>query len=88
MAPIVRRERCRKGISLRNLSILGLVLVVLGVGGLRMGHFSYHNRIPAVDAGPIQLKAHMDRRISVPTVGGFVMLLAGVGFIAVKWRRA
>jgi hypothetical protein len=89
MRPAPLRTTSRKGkSSLRSISILGLVLVVLGVVCLRMGHFSYHNWIPAVDAGPIHEEAHMDHRISVPTASGFFVLLAGIGFIAVRWRRA
>lgn len=73
---------------LRNLSIFGLVLVVLGVASLRLGHFSYHNWVPAVNAGPIHLDAHMEHRVSVPTVTGIIVLLAGIGFITLRWRRA
>ena len=87
MSTTVDREGRRKGKSLRNLSVPGLVLVVLGVGGLGLGDFSYHNWVPAVNAGPIHLEAHMDRRVSVPTVSGFFVLVAGVGLIAVRWRR-
>ena len=87
MGTIMNRERSRNGKSLRDLSILGIVLVVLGVAGLGLGDFSYHNWVPAVNAGPIHLEAHMDRRVSVPTVSGFFVLLAGIGFIAVRWRR-
>lgn len=36
--------------------ILSVVLVVLGAASL--GHFSYHNWVPAVNAGPIHLDAH------------------------------
>ena len=88
MGTIMHREIRRIGKSLRDLSILGLVLVVLGIGGRGLGDFSYHNWVPAVNAGPIHLEAHMDRRVSVPTVTGFFVLLAGIGFIAVRWRRA
>jgi hypothetical protein len=81
-------SRARKANALRRLSVLGLTLVILGAGSLRLGHFSYHNWVPAVNAGPIHLEAHMDRRISVPTVAGFFILLTGIGFIAIRWRRA
>lgn len=78
----------RDGKLLRRLSILGLVLVGLGVASLRLGHFSYHNWVPAVNAGPIHLDAHMEHRVSVPTVAGFFIVLIGMGFIAIRWRRA
>lgn len=81
-----RTSHTRK--SLRKLSMLGLALVVLGAGGLRLGHFSYFNMVPAVNAGPIHLDAHMERRASIPTVAGALVLMAGLGFIIVGRRTA
>ncbi len=71
-----------------RLSIAGFVLVALGVAGLHLGHFSFHNWVAAVDAGSIHLDAHMDRRVSIPSVSGVLVLLAGLGFITLRWRRA
>lgn len=84
MPAIIHRRRK----SLRDLSILGLVLVAMGIASLRLGHFSYHNWVPAVNAGPIHLDAHMEHRISVPTVTGVFVLLAGFCFIAIRWQKA
>jgi len=42
---------------MRNLSILGVVLVVLGAGSLLLGHFSYSDTKPVLDAGPIHVTA-------------------------------
>lgn len=71
-----------------NLSTVGLLLVVLGTGALWLGGLNVHNWIPAVNAGSIHLDGHMDRRISIPTVSGVFTLLAGIGIITIRWRRA
>ncbi len=72
---------------MRNLTILGVVLVLLGAGGLLLGHFDYTDTKPVLDAGPIHVTTQEDHRVSIPTVAGIVVLLAGVGLI-ITGRRA
>ena len=73
---------------MRNLLALGIVLVLLGVGGLLLGHFSYTETKPVLDAGPIHVTTQEVHRVSIPTIAGIVMLLAGVGLIIVGRRSA
>ena len=73
---------------MRNLSILGVVLVLLGVGGLLLGHFSYSDTKPVLDAGPIHVTTPEEHDVSIPTIAGIVVLLAGVGLIIVGRRAA
>lgn len=73
---------------MRNLYILGLVLVVLGAGGLLFGHFSYTDTKPVLDAGPIHITAQEDHSVSIPKIGGILILVAGVGLIIIGRRTA
>jgi hypothetical protein len=72
---------------MRNLLALGIVLVLLGAGGLLIGHFSYTDTKPVLDAGPIHITTQQEHRVSVPTIAGIVMLVAGIGLIIIG-RRA
>ena len=72
---------------MRNLLALGIVLVLLGAGGLLMGHFSFTETKPVLDAGPIHITTQEEHRVSIPTIAGIVMLVAGVGLIIIG-RRA
>jgi hypothetical protein len=72
---------------MRNLWILGVVLVVLGAGGLLLGQFSYTETKPVLDAGPIHVTAQEEHHIPIPAIGGFLVLLAGIGLIIFD-RRA
>ena len=72
---------------MRNLLALGIVLVLLGAGGLLMGHFSFTETKPVLDAGPIHITTQEEHRVSIPTIAGIVMLIAGVGLIIIG-RRA
>lgn len=71
---------------MRNLSVLGVVLVVLGAGGLLLGHFTYTDTKPVLDAGPIHVTAQEDHTVSIPLIAGIVVVLAGVGLIVIGRR--
>jgi len=71
---------------MRSLGIIGVVLVVVGVATLLIGHFTYSDTRPVLKAGPLEVNATEEHRIDVPTIGGVVILLAGVVLI-VAGRR-
>ncbi len=73
---------------MRNMTILGVVLVVLGAGALLFGHFTYSETKPVLDAGPIHVTTQEDHTVWIPTVAGIALLLAGVGLIFGGQRKA
>jgi hypothetical protein len=73
---------------MRGIAILGVVLVVLGVGGLLFGHFSYSEKTPVLNAGPIHVSTEQEHYVSVPMIGGIVVLAAGVVLILIGRRSA
>ena len=73
---------------MRGLTLIGAVLVVLGVGALLFGHFSYTETKPLVDAGPIHINTQEDHTVWIPTIAGVVILLAGVGLVFAGRRNA
>ena len=62
---------------MRNLLALGIVLVLLGAGGLLIGHFSYTDTKPVLDAGPIHITTQQEHRVSVPTIAGIGLIIIG-----------
>jgi len=73
---------------MRKLTNLGVVLVILGVAILLIGHFSYTDNKPVLDVGPIHVATHEQHDVSIPTIAGIIVLLAGVGVIVVGRRAA
>ncbi|HWA03626.1 MAG TPA: hypothetical protein VG819_08860 [Rhizomicrobium sp.] len=73
---------------MRNLTVFGVVLVLLGVGGLLLGHFTYTQTKPVADIGPLHVNAEEEHRVSIPTVAGIVVVIAGLGLVAFGRRRA
>ncbi len=73
---------------MRNLTLLGVVLIVIGVGALVFGHFSYTQTKPVADIGPLHIDAQEEHHVSIPTVAGIVIVIAGLGLVVVGRRSA
>ena len=74
---------------MHNLTMLGVVLVVLGVAALLFGHFSYSQDKPVFDAtSPIHVTSQQENDVSIPTIAGVLVLVAGFGLILVGRRSA
>ncbi len=69
-------------------SIVGVVLVVLGVISLAYGGINYTRREKVIDIGPIEATAERNNRIPLPPVLGGVALVGGIALLAVGSRRA
>ncbi len=72
---------------MKPLTVLGAVLVIVGVAALFFGHFSFTETKPVVKAGPLEINSQEDHTVWVPTAAGVVVVLAGLGLV-VAGRRA
>jgi drug/metabolite transporter (DMT)-like permease len=68
-------------------TIVGIVLIVVGVIGLAMGGFSFTRKEKVIDLGPIEATADKKESVPIPPVLGAVALISGVVLIAVGSRR-
>jgi uncharacterized membrane protein YidH (DUF202 family) len=66
---------------MKSMTLLGVVLIVLGVAALFFGHFSFTETKPVVKAGPLQINSQEDHTVWIPTVAGIVVVLAGLGLV-------
>jgi hypothetical protein len=66
---------------MKNIGILGAVLIVLGVAALFFGHFSYTDTKPVLKAGPLEINSQEDHTVWIPTAAGIVIVLAGLGLV-------
>jgi uncharacterized membrane protein YidH (DUF202 family) len=73
---------------MKNLGILGAILIVLGVGALFFGHFTYSQTKPVLKAGPLQINSQEDHTVWIPTVAGIVVVLAGLGLVLASRRSS
>jgi hypothetical protein len=73
---------------MRNLLYFGVFLVVIGIAGIVLNHFSYTEDKTVLQAGPMQVTAQEHHYITVPLAGSVVVLIAGVVLIFIGRRPA
>lgn len=67
-------------------TIIGLVLIVLGIVGFALGGFSFTEHKKDVDVGPIQIGHKENHTVPIPPVLSTLSLVAGVGLVVVGAR--
>jgi UDP-N-acetylmuramyl pentapeptide phosphotransferase/UDP-N-acetylglucosamine-1-phosphate transferase len=73
--------------QMRGLVLVGVVLAILGAGALIFGQVGYTSTEPVLKAGPIQIDKKESHTISIPTIGGVVLLIAGLGFVFMGMKK-
>ena len=66
---------------MRGLTLLGVLLIVLGVGGLLIGHFTYSETKPVADIGPVHINSEQQHNVSIAAIAGVVVVVAGLGLV-------
>ena len=69
-------------------TLLGIVLVLLGVFGFVTGGFSFTRREKVLDVGPIEATAEREERVPVSPILSGVALAGGIFLIVAGTRRS
>ncbi len=73
---------------MKPLSLIGIVLIVLGLAALAYQGFSYTSREKVIDLGPIEATAERQKTVSLPPVFGIVAVVAGVAMVIAGSRKS
>ena len=68
-------------------TLVGIVLIILGVVGLAMGGFSFTHKEKVVDLGPIHATADKKESVPIPPLLGAIAVVGGVLLVAATSRR-
>lgn len=63
---------------MKKYTVIGIVLIVLGVAALAFQGITYTTREKAVDLGPIQVTTERTRNIPLPPILGGIELVGGI----------
>jgi hypothetical protein len=69
-------------------SILGIILIVIGLVGFAMGGFSFTKKEKVLDVGPIEATADEKKSVPIPPLLAGLALVSGVVLVAVSARKA
>ena len=67
-------------------TIIGIVLIIVGVIGFALGGFSFTHEKKDVDMGPIQIEHKQTKTVPIPPVLSLIALVGGLGLVVVGVR--
>ena len=72
---------------MKPLALVGVLLIVLGLAGLALGHFSSTTQKKVVDVGPVTASVAEEHSIAIPDIAGVAAIIAGAVLVAMGQRR-
>lgn len=72
---------------MKPVTILGAVLIVLGLAALAYQGITYTSREKVIDIGPLEATAERQKTIPLPPIMGIVAVAAGVALVVVGVRK-
>ncbi|HEY7482628.1 MAG TPA: hypothetical protein VH680_19100 [Gemmatimonadales bacterium] len=69
-------------------TIVGIILVVIGVVGFALGGFSFTKKEKVLDVGPIEATADDKKSVAIPPLLAGLAVVGGVVLIAASSRRS
>jgi hypothetical protein len=72
---------------MRPVTVVGIILIVLGVVALAYQGITYTTSEKVVDLGPLQVEAKRERTIPLPPLLGGLALAGGIVLLIVGSRR-
>jgi len=69
-------------------TILGILLILVGLAAFIYQGVSYTTRDKVVDLGPVQVTAEKTHTLPLPPIVGALALLGGMGLLVFSSRRA
>ncbi len=68
-------------------TLVGILLIVLGIIGFAVGGISFTHQKKDVDVGPVQLSHKETNTVPISPILSTVALIAGLGLVAVGVRN-
>jgi hypothetical protein len=82
-AQIATLARRRKVQPMKAATIVGILLIVLGIIGYATGGLSFTHEKKVVDAGPVQISHKTQDTLPLSPILSTVALIAGIGLVVV-----
>src|ERR687887_340329 len=83
----IRQKEDAQEARMKPITIVGVLLIVLGVVALAYQGITYTTSEKVVDLGPLKVEAKRERTIPLPPVLGGIALIGGIVLVIVGARR-
>ncbi|HEV8723886.1 MAG TPA: DUF3185 domain-containing protein [Candidatus Binatia bacterium] len=68
--------------------LIGIVLILFGIVALSYEQITYTTKEKIIDIGPLQATAEREKSIPLPPLLGGLALVAGIGLVAVGYKKS
>ncbi len=68
-------------------TVVGILLIILGIVGFAVGGVSFTHKKKDVDVGPVQISHNEKETLPISPILSTIALVAGVGLVAVGVRK-
>ena len=72
---------------MKTLTLLGIVLIVLGLAALAYQGFTYTTRETVIDIGPIKATAEREKTVPLPPILGIAAVGGGIALMIAGSRK-
>jgi uncharacterized membrane protein len=72
---------------MKTFTLLGIVLIVLGLAALAYQGFTYTTRETVIDIGPIKATADREKTVPLPPILGIVAVAGGIALMIAGARK-
>jgi hypothetical protein len=72
---------------MKPLSVIGVILIVIGIVALAYQGITYTTSEKVVDLGPLKVEAEREKTLPLPPIAGAAALVAGIILVVVSVRR-
>jgi len=69
-------------------TIIGIILVIIGVVGFAVGGFSFTHEKKDVDIGPVQIGHKQTSTVPIPPILSAIALVGGIALVVVGAKAA
>ncbi len=73
---------------MKGISVIGVILIILGVAALAYQGFSYTTEKKAVDMGPIQIDKKEHHTVPLPPVLGGIAIVGGLVLVVMGNKKS
>jgi hypothetical protein len=68
--------------------LIGIALILLGIIAVSYERITYTTKEKIIDIGPLEATAEREKSIPLPPLLGGLALIAGVGLVAVGYKKS
>ena len=73
---------------MKTYTVIGVILIVIGIFAFAYQGISYTSREKVVDLGPIQMTAEKTKTLPLPPIVGGISLVGGIVLLVVGKRKS